>query len=109
LSRACAAFPPSPAKPGSPLPATVRIFPERSTTRSACPPRSQTYRFPLESNAMARGSTSGWLRASAPSAGTPFSPFPATVATTPVFRSMLRMRRLSRSQAYKRPPWNAIE
>ena len=73
--------------PALPVPATVRILPDRSTTtQGAVPAAFQDVNVP-PSTATALGSTSGADRASAPSTGTPFLPLPAMLKTI-VFRSM---------------------
>ena len=92
----------SPLKPGSPVPATVVMVPERSTRRMRWFPESAMKMFPVVSTATPAGLCSCAARAGPWSPLKPRSPVPATVVMVPE-RSTRRMRWFPKS-AMKRLP-----
>src|SRR5438309_5839044 len=95
LRLALVAAPPSPAKVGLPLPATVVMIPVAAATlRIRWLEWSAMYRLPPASTATPAGPLTLALVAAPPSPAKPKEPLPATVVMIPDAASTLRMRLL---------------
>ena len=92
-SWAAVAAPPSPLKPGAPLPATVLMTPPGVILRMRWLPQSARNRFPLASNATEDGADRLAAVAGPPSPLNPAVPVPAMVVMIPP-GVILRMRLL---------------
>src|SRR5437667_6893 len=92
------AAPPSPAKVGLPLPATVVMIPVAAATlRIRWLAESAMYRLPLASSAMPDGPLRLAFVAAPPSPAKLGLPLPATVVMIPVAAATLRIRESYRS------------
>ena len=89
------AAPPSPPKPGSPEPATVKMRPSGVMRRMRLLPVSANTTPPIGSNAMPDGWERKALAASPPSPAKPLSPTPASVVMMPPTTRRIRWPPLS--------------
>src|ERR1017187_950223 len=100
---ALVAGPPSPEKPGDPVPATLVIVPSGATLRMRWFQQSAMYKLPALSTAMPCGLPLNWaLVPGPPSPEKPGDPVPATRVNTPLV-SILKMTGWSGLSKYTFP------